>query len=454
MRIFVLVMALLVTLCAAPAAAASPVHTHRGAIDGAEYLVKVPHDWNGTLVLYSHGYYPENYPPPADFFMLSTAKSTETWLLDHGYALAASNYTGVTGLAFEAALRDQVKLLDWFDANVGKPRRTISSGMSMGGGIAVMLAERNPRRFDGVLSQCADYDELGGLNISLDLNYAVRTLLTDDDTLPLVKTNTPDVTVAALHAGIEHALTTDAGRAKLALIGALGNLPGWVSAHEQEPTELADRVRAQTTWLDLAWVQGFGTGARGDVERRAGGNPSWNIGVDYRRQLAISGQLDLVRQAYREYGGDLDADLAELNAGPRIAPDPKAVAYMYRYAVARGTTPVPVVTLHNTADGGAVTDQAGWYAEQTDDRQVRQLWSARAGHCAFSAAEEVTALKALEQRLDRGRWGDLRPATVNAAASRFAPEHQVVTDIFTGEDKEIPPSFTAFTPDTFQRPSR
>lgn len=454
MRIFVLVMSLLVTLCAAPAAAESPVRTHRGAIDGAEYLVKVPHDWNGTLVLYSHGYYLEKYPPPPGAIALSTAKETEGWLLDHGYALAASNYTGVTGLAFEPALRDQVKLLDWFDANVGKPRRTISSGMSMGGGIATLLGERNRHRIDGVLSQCADYDEQGALNVSLDLNYAVRTLLTDDDTLPLVKTATPDVTVATLHAAIEQALTTDAGLAKLALIASLGNLAGWISAHEQEPAALADRIRAQVMWLDLAWVQGFGTGARGDVERRAGGNPSWNTGIDYRHQLAISGKLDVVRAAYQEFGGNLDADLAELNAGPRIAPDRKAVAYMYRYAVVRGTTPAPVVTLHNTADGGAISDQAGWYGELADDRQVRQLWVNRGNHCAFSAAEEVTALKVLEERLDRGRWGDVRPGTVNARAAAFAPEYQNVMDIITGANLPMPPAFTAFAPDTFQRPSR
>lgn len=446
---------LMAALLTAPAAAEPETEprTYTGTIDGAEYLVKVPHDWNGTLVLFSHGYYPESYPPPPGLVMLSTAEQTAGWLLDHGYALAASNFRGVTGLAVEPALRDQIRLLDWFEDNVGHPRRTISSGMSMGGGIAVLLAERNPHRFDGVLTQCGEYDMLGTWNISLDVNFAVRTLLTDG-TAELVRAEDPQATVDVLHKGIEAARTSETGLAKLSLIAALGNVPGWISAHDPVPDDLWDRVRAQADWVDLAYVQGFGTLARPDVERRAGGNPSWNTGIDYRHQLAISGQLDTVRQAYAAAGGDLEADLAALNDAPRIAADPRAVAYMYRYTVARGTTPAPVVTLHNPADGGAVADQVGWYAGQTDDRKVRHMWSERGNHCAFSAAEEVTALRVLERRIETGRWPDTRPKTLNAVASRFAPEYHVVKDIITWEDKEMPPAFTRYTPATFQRPSR
>lgn len=444
---------LMAALLTAPAAAEPEPRTHRGFIDGAEYLVKVPHDWNGTLVLFSHGYYPEAYPPPPGFIMLSTAEQSADWLLDHGYALAASNFRGVTGVTVEPALRDQIRLLDWFEDNVGHPRRTIASGMSMGGLIAVRLAERNPHRFDGVLAQCGEYDMLGTSNISLDINFAVRTLLTDG-TAELVHAEDPQATVDELHKGIEAARTSETGLAKLALIAALGNVPGWISAHDPAPSGLWDRVRAQADWVDLAYVQGFGTLARTDLERRAGGNPSWNTGIDYRRQLAISGQLDTVRQAYAAAGGDLEADLAALNEAPRIAPDPRAVAYMYRHTVARGTTPTPVVTLHNPADGGAVADQVGWYAEHSDDRQVRHMWSERGNHCAFSAAEEVTALRTLERRVETGRWPDTRTTTLNAVASRFAPQYHVVKDIITWEDKEMPPAFTRYTPSTFQRPSR
>ena len=445
---------LLASLLVVPAAADPPPRTYSGELNGAEYLVKVPHRWNGTLVLFSHGYYPEAYPPPPGYVALSTAEATEGWLLDHGYALAASNFQGVTGFAVEPALRDQITLLDWFTTEVGRPHRTISSGMSMGGDIAVLLAERNPHRIDGVLAQCGEYDPLGSWNVALDINFAVRTLLTDDDAIELVKPTNPHATVDALHAGIESALTSKAGRAKLSLVAALGNVPGWISAHEPAPTTLTGKIQAQAQWVDQAYVQGVGAFGRVDLERRAGGNPSWNVGIDYRRQLALSGQLDLVRTAYRAAGRDLDADLADLNAAPRIAPDPRAVAYLYRNTVPRGTTPAPVVTLHNPADGGAVADQVGWYAGRTDDRKVRHLWADRGNHCAFSTAEEVTALRALEHRIDTGRWADTSPARLNAAATTFAPEYHVVKDIITWADKQLPPAFVRHTPATFQRPSR
>lgn len=454
--LMVLIAVLTAALLTTPAAATgtgTDRRTYTGTIDGAEYQVEVPDDWNGTLVLYSHGYYLDAYPPPPGYVMLSTAEATAGWLLDNGYALAASNFRTPTGFAVEDALTDQIRLLDWFTDTVGRPRRTISSGMSMGGGIATLLAERNPRRFDGVLSQCGEYDMLGSWNVSLDVNFAVRTLLTDG-TAELVGARDPQATVDALHAGIQTALTSRTGLARLSLVAALANIPGWNSAHEPAPADLWDRVRAQAYWVDAAYVQGTGALARVDLERRAGGNPSWNTGIDYRRQLAGSGQLDTVRAAYAEAGGDLSADLAALNAAPRVPADPAAAARVYRTGVSRGVTPVPVVTLHNPADGGAVADQVGWYAEHTRDRQVRHLWSDRGNHCAFSTADEVTALRVLERRIDTGRWPDTRPRALNAAAAGFAPEFHVVKDLTTWTDQVRPPAFTAYTPATFQRPSR
>ena len=58
---------------------------------------------------------------------------------------------------------------------------------------------------------------------------------------------------------------------------------------------------------------------RAEVERRAGGNPSWNTGVDYGRQLITSPYAVEVAVLYRAAGLNLDTDLRKLNAGRRIA---------------------------------------------------------------------------------------------------------------------------------------
>lgn len=459
-RLAALLIALLGLALITPSAAAdrrpTGPQTHEGVIDGAEFRVEVPGNWNGTLVLYTHGYYLEAWPP--EEVMLATAPGTEEWLLANGYALAASNFANPFGFAVEDGLRDQVALLNWFSEHVGEPRRVLSSGMSQGGGIAILLAERHPRLFDGLLATCSEFDLNGSWNTGLDVNFATRTLLTDDDTIELVRPTNAAASVAALSAGIAGARDDAAGQARLALIGALGNISPWADAHEPAPTDLDTRIQHMANWIDGAYTQGIGPVGRVDLERRAGGNPSWNVGVDYARQLAKSEYRHLVVRAYARAGLDLHADLAQLAAAPRIAPDRQAVKYMSRYGIAKATDPVPTLTLHNTLDGGALVDQVGWYADQVDrfgnPGKLRHAYVNRGGHCAVSAAEEITALRTVERRAETGRWGDTRPGRLNQAAGGFAPEYHVVKDLFTWEDATMPPAFVAFEPPRFLRPSR
>jgi hypothetical protein len=243
------------------------------------------------------------------------------------------------------------------------------------------------------------------------------------------------------------------------LAAALNNLTGWWSALAPPPASDDERIDNQILWIRNAYVGGSsGPTAHADLEPNVGGNPSFNIGIDYRRQLARSSQSELVEQAYRDAGLDLDADLAQLNDGPRITPDPAAVAYMYRTSVPRGRTPVPVVSLDSTGDGGAVPDHERWYAEQVrrngDPSRLRQLYVERGQHCSFSAADEMTTLNILLHRIETGRWPSTNPRRLNAAVSKFDPHFQQVLDLGNYPDKEVtPPAFTRFTP-RFVRPSR
>jgi dienelactone hydrolase len=438
---------------AATAAAETGRHTYTGSIDGAEYRVETPANWNGTLILFSHGYIPEGAPFPPGV-SLANRVETEQWLLDHGYALAGSDFQGRTGLVVKEALTDNLALLNWFDTHVGRPRHTIASGFSMGGGIATRLAEQNPRRIDGVLSISGQQDAQSTMNRELDATFAVRTLLTDDQRLALVKAPDPAHSVAVLQAAVQQALTTPEGRAKLALIGAISGLPGWASAHEPRPTELVEAVRQQEWWLEAAFIASLGPTGRVDIERRAGGNPSFNVGVDYARELDRSGQRAFVEQAYRVAGADLGADLRVLAGAPRIAPDPAAVAWMCRYGVSRATAPTPVVTLHGVAEG-IIQSDSRWYGEQVRRQDnLRQLYVDRGDHGPFTAAEEILALQGLVTRVETGRWPDLRPSTLNAEAASFTPAQQTVFDIFTFSDKQLPPAFTTQQPPRALRPSR
>src|SRR2546429_4384927 len=112
-----------------------------GVLGAASYEIDVPAVWNGTLFLYSHGYVAPGSGNPA----LSAPPEGRAWLLDHHFAAAGSAYAS-TGWAVEEAFRDQIALLDLFDQKIGKPKRVIAWGHSMGGLISAGIRPPRPRR--------------------------------------------------------------------------------------------------------------------------------------------------------------------------------------------------------------------------------------------------------------------------------------------------------------------
>ncbi len=434
--------------------------SYSGEIGGAAYRVEMPARWNGTLLLYSHGYLPEGFPVMAIALTNRPAPfgtPTEEWLLQAGYALAASNFAGVTGYQVKQGLTDQIALLDWFEANVGRPRHTIATGQSMGAALAVLLADTHPDRFSGVATFCGAYDVLGLWNTVLDVTFVVKTLLAPGEDIDLVRPRDPSASFEALQRALDRAAMTPAGRARLSLAASVNNITGWYSARLPEPALAIERILQQKEWIKNAYAL-LGTIAREDLEAKAGGNPSSNVGIDYAAQLRRSAQTELVQRAYGAAGLDLRADLAALAEAPRVGAEPGAVRFLRRYGVPTGRTPVPVVSLHTTGDGGAVPDQERWYAglvrRHGDPDMLRQLFVRRGGHCSFTAAEEITTLQALVARIDAGSWRELSPATLNAAAGAFDLRHQFAFDFSTFTDGPVTPSFTEHRPPRFLRPSR
>src|SRR6202035_5985945 len=170
-------------------ALASGVKTYRGKFsDGATYLIQVPSKWNGTLLLYSHGYVVPGFSNPA----LDVGDPiTGAYLLANGYALGGSSYA-TTGWAIQQALPDQIEVLDTFKKLVGTPSRTIAWGHSLGGIISAGLIQRFPERFDAALPMCGVLS--GGVatwNTALDSAFAFKNLLAPGSGLQLVNITNP-----------------------------------------------------------------------------------------------------------------------------------------------------------------------------------------------------------------------------------------------------------------------
>jgi len=368
----------------------------------------MPEHWNGTLLLFSHGYQPTLRSPEM------APPGMEDELLDAGYALAASGYSA-PGWAVAEAVPDQAATLEAFAEKFGKPKRTIAWGQSMGALVSVALAEEYPERIDGALPSCGSLaGSLGMMNEALDGAFAFKVLLAANTDVRVVKVDDDMANAGRVNKVLERALTTAQGRARLALASALAELPSWsgVKPTPPAPTDLEGQ-------LDEA-AGAFTRGVflpRVDQERRAGGVFSWNTGIDYKEQLRLSRRLAWVSAMYAKAGLDLDQDLNALNSAPRIAADAHAVAYMRAHYVPNGQLRIPVLSYHTTGDGMTSVEQQGAYKQRVREAgrsaDLATAWVQRSGHCTFTPEEHWAALKTLEARLTSTKWS-VTAASLNA----------------------------------------
>jgi hypothetical protein len=193
---------------------------------------------------------------------------------------------------------------------------------------------------------------------------------------------------------------------------------------------------------------------RADLEAKAGGNPSWNTGVNYASDLAKSVDFNEVKALYQAAGLSLSQDLRTLNGSSRISPDPNATAWLERNISFDGQIQVPVLTMHTTGDGLVVPENEQAYRSVVDRNGhaslLRQVFVNRAGHCAFTPAETITAVQTLENRLATGQWDVPSPAAMNQQAANLGSAY----NIFSVSNKVVPvaPAFISYAPARYLRP--
>lgn len=418
---------------------------------GAAYKVEAPTNWNGTLLLYSHGYRAEGAANPAsDAGDPTTAK----YLLDHGFALAGTSFSTM-GWALEQAFKDQIDVLEIFAQKVGKPSRTIAWGHSLGGIVTAGLVQLRPERFQAALPMCGVLaGGVGAWDAALDGGFVATTLLAPATSIQLVRISDPAANQAAAKAMYANAQTSPAGRARLSLAAAVSSEPGWfsIATPEPGPADFAAQQVNQELWQEQVSAP-FAFALRAELEKRAGGNPSTNVGVDYARQLDASPWKAQVSALYQAAGLSLQDDLGTLAKAPRISADRSAREYLKRFITFDGNLKIPVLTMHTTSDGLVPVEDEYAYgqtvARATRSTLLRQLYVRRAGHCAFTPAETVTALDALIRRIDTGTWPDLAPAGLSSSAQQLGAEYNV----FSVQGRVVPAgaAFVKFDPAPFPR---
>lgn len=389
--------------------------------DGGTWVADVPAEWNGILILYSHGFGPpvaQNAPDGG----------TRDALLARGYALAGSSFDPAgSWWALQSAVRDQFETLDDVSAAAlpHRPREVIALGTSMGGLVSSLEAQVGEGVIDGALSTCG---LLAGAN---DLNnyqlagiYTIARLIAPEEGIKLVGFTTQAEGAAsgiALHLAAQEAQQTPEGRARLALAMAFLNAPPVVSGGPGP----ADPEAYQGAQFDGMFgpfpIMVFIQAARYSIEQSAGGNSSWTRGEDFAQLLRHSSYQPVVQALYRRAGLDLKADLAALTANADIAADPAAITSLLNTSVPTGHLDVPVLTMHTTADALVPVQHEREYAEYVkasgSASLLRQAYVDRVGHCAFTPAELVAGIEALRTRVETGRWGSqAAPSKLNEVA--------------------------------------
>ena len=117
-----------------------------GTLNGAHFVVRFPDPWNGMLTILCRGY----SPTPVLDARTSTYNSSATAQLNKGYAIAASTY-GAGGWCILKGVNATYELTRYLIDTYHITGKVFLFGMAMGGGVALLLAEKYPNLYSGVL---------------------------------------------------------------------------------------------------------------------------------------------------------------------------------------------------------------------------------------------------------------------------------------------------------------
>ena len=313
-----------------------------GEINGAKFRIDVPEAWNGTLVMYCHGYNPKpgNYDNPKPNPVLET-------FLKQGYAVAQSGYAA-GGWAIQEAVNDTEALRRYFGAKYGRPKETYVTGHSMGGFLTMTLMEMFPNVYDGGLPLCGPlaaaswFMERRVFDLRVVFDYFL-----------------PDVLPSPVKVPSDYVMTPQ-GNATL------------MNLFESKPQAAAAlrRWSGIKTDKELAATAAFFTYILKDLQERSGGNPFDNRNTIYE---------------------GTEEDNALNDGVKRYAADPPAAEYVRRFYTPTGRIARHMLHLHTTYDPLVPSWTPNMYTKIVQDAGREELFAQRYvkrdGHCTMLPAE-------------------------------------------------------------------
>ncbi len=352
-----------------------------GVHNGAGYRIEVPADWNGDLIMWTHGYrgegerlfFNENEFPP----------ELRQWMLEEGYAWAASTYSK-NSYNVAQGVKDTHALSRYFNGQVGKADSVYVAGYSMGGHIAAVSAENYGNTYSGAMPLCGVTGDYELFDYFLDANVAAQQLGLGTSQFPVDPAQWFGADVPAIKAAFGMSIPfafnlTEAGQQykQLVELRSGGDRPNYDEAF--------------TFWYSIPG----GTGA---------GNFIFDFGAgDGTTALRPGVNIDNTDAVYQF---DLDpalsdAEVAFNDAIVRVEADPQGrnERGLSNVPSVTGDLNVPVLAQHNLGDLFVPYHNAVVYGEAVAEQGKSDMLVQRAirgvGHCDFAPSELIEGMSDL-----------------------------------------------------------
>ena len=427
----------------------SPLQSCQGTTaDGAPYAMQVPANFNGTVLLYSHGYRPnvaipvgipgyggytvtntpETAPGQSDANMAPTQM-----LLAQGYALMGSGFSR-QGWNLDAAVATNVELIDTFKKKFTSTTKVIAWGQSLGGIITQTLAEKYPNLISAAAPLCMADNVSAELTMAGDFLWGTKVLFN-----PAIKGGNYSAGTAGyveamtdlklfftvlgeLQAKIGEPVAANSwpstsspagkalgaagipARSALLLLGLAAGIPTQSTSFDSltGPKTLGASLELAYPAAILPALAILENGASAgalavlalhDVESQVGGAIFDNTATDYSARVAESA---VVFNLGLSGNTAIDAMLGVLKASPRFTANPDAVAKLNKLGATTGKINVPTVFMAGIADAitpaGATQRIVDKYVEQYEAEKEAAKKASYNGGSFIPAKSKVLTL--------------------------------------------------------------
>jgi hypothetical protein len=361
-----------------------PTQREWGMHNGAGYRIEVPYSWNGSLVMWAHGYRGTGLELTVDNHPL------RVFLIANGYAWAASSYSKNSYDPAQGA-KDTHALTSFFNGKFGRPTRTYITGASMGGHVTGIVAEQWPRSYDGAMPICGVLGDYELFDYFLDFNLAAQTLSGVNAQWPF-GANFLSAIVPATKAGLG---------------------PAFPFALNASGTSFKSLVQLRSGGVRPVFEQGF-LFWNGVVP----GNFLFGLGVGdgtLPRHPGVAVQNSDVVYQFDTDTALTPAEVVFNNAIQRVTADPQGrhINGISNVPPTTGDLKIPMLSLHTLGDLFVPFLMEQVYASRVAANNASDLLVQRAtrdfGHCSFTATELVTGFADLVGWVE----GGVKPAGDN-----------------------------------------